>query len=72
MLMYVIHLSFHVLFLFSLYTHASYYLYAIFYFCFTLRFRDKFCLKYFRNIDCQSLTCHELLSYKVFQESVLG
>ena len=26
----------HVLFLFSLYAHASYYLYAIYYFCFTL------------------------------------
>ena len=31
------HLSLHVLFLFSLYAHDSYLLYAIFYFYFTLR-----------------------------------
>ena len=48
-LMYVIHLSLHVLFLFSLYAHDSYILYAIYYFCFTLRCRDKFCLKCFRK-----------------------
>ena len=36
------HLSLHVLFLFSLYAHTSYYLYGIFYFYFTLRCRDKF------------------------------
>ena len=33
---------FHVLFLFSLYTHASYYLYAIYYFCFTQRCLNEF------------------------------
>ena len=38
------HLSLHVLFLFSLYAHASYLLYAIFYFCFTLRCHDEFVL----------------------------
>ena len=54
-LMYVFQLPFHMLFLFSLYAHAFYYLYAIFYFCFTLRCLDEFCLKYFRNIGCQSL-----------------
>ena len=67
-----VYLSFHVLFLFSLYAHASYILYAIFYFCFTLRCRDEFCLKCFRNTSCQSLSCHELSSCKVFQEFVLG
>ena len=36
------HLSLHVLFLFSLYAHGSYLLYAIFYFRFTLRCRDDF------------------------------
>ena len=66
------HLSFHVLFLFSFYAHASYLLYAIFYFCFTLRCHDEFCLKCFRNIGCQSLSCHELSSCKIFQEFVLG
>ena len=55
MLMYVIHLFLHELFLFSLYEHASYLVYAIFYFCFTLRCRDEFCLKCFRNTGCQSL-----------------
>ena len=43
-----LHLPLHVLFLFSLYTHVSL-LYAIFYFCFTLRCLDEFCLKYFGN-----------------------
>ena len=69
--MFFFYLSFHVLFLFSLYTHASYYLYAIYYFCFTLRCRDEFYLKYFRNTSCQSLSCHELSSCKVFQEFLL-
>ena len=31
-----------------------------------------FCLKCFRNIGCQSLSCHELSSCKAFQEFVLG
>ena len=66
------HLSLHVLFLFSLYAYASYLLYAIFYFCFTLRCCDEFCLKYFRNTGCQSLSCHRLSSCKVFQEFMLG
>ena len=65
------HLSLHVLFLFSLYAHASYILYAIFYFYFTLRCLDEFCLKCFRNTSCQSLPCHELSSCKVFQDFVL-
>ena len=66
------HLSLHVLFLLFLYTHVSYLLYAIFHFCFTLRCLDEFCLKFFRNIGCQNLSCHELSSCKVFQEFVLG
>ena len=45
----------HVLFLFSFYTHASYYLYAIYYLCSTLRCLDEFCLKCFRKTGCQSL-----------------
>ena len=49
------HLPLHVLFLFSLYAHASYYLYAIYYFYFTQRCLDEFCLKYFKNTGCQSL-----------------
>ena len=65
------HLSLHVLFLFSLYTHVSL-LYEIFYFCFTLRCLDEFCLKCFRKTGGQNLSCHELSSCKIFQEFVLG
>ena len=66
------HLPLHLFFLFFLYAHASYYMYAIYYFCFTQRCLDEFCLKCFRNIGCQKSTCHKLSSYKVFQEFVLG
>ena len=55
-----------------LYTHVSYFLYAIYYFWFTLRCLDDFCLKCFKNIGCQSLSCHGLSFCKVFQEFVLG
>ena len=65
------HLPLHMLFLFSLYTRVSL-LYAIFYFCFTLRCLDEFCLKCFRNTGCQNLPYHELFSCKIFQEFVLG
>ena len=60
-------LSFHVLFLFSLYAHASYILYAILYFCFTLRCFDEFCLKCFRNRGCQSLLAINSLLAKFFK-----
>ena len=48
----LLHLPLHVLFIFSLYTHVSYILYVIYYFCFTQRCIDEFCLKCFRNIGC--------------------
>ena len=67
LLVYVIHLSLHVLFIFSLYAHDSYILYAIYYFCFTLRCRDEFCLKCFRNTDCQSLLAINSLLAKFFK-----
>ena len=51
----LLHLPLHVLFLFYLYTHVSYFLYAIYYFCFTLRCFDEFYLKCYRNTGCQSL-----------------
>ena len=57
----------HVLFLFSLYAHVSYYLYAIFYFCFILRCCDEFCLKCFRNTGCQSLLAMNSLLAKFFK-----
>ena len=49
------HLPFHVLFLFSLYTDASYLFVCNLLFCFTQRCLDEFCLKCFRNTGCQSL-----------------
>ena len=67
LLVYVIHLSLHVLFLFSLYAHDSYILYTIYYFCFTLRCCDEFCLKYFRNTSCQSLFAINSLLAKIFR-----
>ena len=57
----------HVLFPFSLYAHASYYVYAIYYFCFTQRCFDEFCLKCFRNIGCQSLLAINSLLAKFFK-----
>ena len=61
------HLSLHVLFLFSLYAHASYILYAIFYFNFTLKCLDEFCLKFFRNTCCQSFLVMNSLLAKFFK-----
>ena len=56
---------------FSLFIHMFLYV-CNFYFCFTLRCLDKFCLKYFRKTGYENLPCHELFSCKVFQEFVLG
>ena len=64
---YFFHLPLHMLFLFSLYAHASYYVYAIYYFCFTQRCLDEFCLKYFRNTGCQSLLAINSLLAKFFK-----
>ena len=60
------HLSLRVLFLFSLYAPASYRMYAIYYFCFILRYLNEFCLKYFRNIGYQSLLAINSLLAKFF------
>ena len=61
------HLSLHMLFIFSLYAHDSYIVYAIYYFCFTLRYRDEFCLKCFRNTSCKSLLAINSLLAKIFK-----
>ena len=61
------HLSLHVLFLFSLYAHVSYLMYAILYFCFTLRCLDEFCLKCFRNTGYQSLLAINSFLAKFFK-----
>ena len=54
-------------FLFFLYTHVSYMMYAILYFCFILRCLDEFCLKCFRNTGCQSLLAINSLLAKFFK-----
>ena len=67
-LMYVFHsptLSCVVSFL-PLYT-CFLYLYAIYYFCFTQRCLDEFCLKCFRNTGCQSLLAINSLLAKFFK-----
>ena len=52
--------------------YICFFMYVMLYFCFTLRCLDEFCLKCFRKTGCENLLCHELSSYKVFQEFVLG
>ena len=54
----------------SLYT--CFFMYAIIYFCFTLRWLDEFCLNFFRKTSCENLPCPKLSSCKFFQEFVLG
>ena len=61
------HLALHVLFLFSLYAHASYFMYEIYYFCFTQRCLNEFRLKCFRNTGCQSLPAVNSLLAKFFK-----
>ena len=56
----------------SLSLNTCFFMYAILYFCFTLRYLDEFCFKYFKKTGCQNLSCHELFSCKFFQEFVLG
>ena len=43
------------------------YLHAIYYFCFTQRCLDEFCLKCFRNTGCQSLLARNSLLAKIFK-----
>ena len=66
-LMYVFHLPLHVLFLFSIYAHVSYYLYTIYYFYFTPRCLNEFCLRCFKNTGCQSLLAINSLHIKFFK-----
>ena len=56
----------------SLSLNTCFFMYAILYFCFTLRYLDEFCFKCFKKTGCQNLSCHELSSRKFFQEFVLG
>ena len=65
------HLPLHVLFLFYLYTHVSYILYAIYYFCFTQRCLDEFYFKCCRNTGCQSLLAINSLLVKFSRVCVM-
>ena len=67
----LLHLPLHVLFFFYLYAHASYILYAIYYFYLTVRWLDEFCLKCFRNTGCQSLLAINSLLAKFFKSLCL-
>ena len=49
----------------SLYT-CFLHLYTIYYFCFTQRYLDEFCLKRFRNTSCQCLLAINSLLKKFF------
>ena len=51
----------------SLYTCFLLPMYAIYYFCFTQRCRDEFCLMCFKNTDCQSLLAINSLLTKFFK-----
>ena len=63
----LLHLPLHVLFLFYLYAYVSYILYVIYYFCFTQKCVDVFCLKCFRSTCCQSLLAINSLLAKFFK-----
>ena len=54
-------------FFFYLYARVSYYLYAIYYFYFTQRCLDEFCLKCFKNTGCQILLAINSLLAKFFK-----
>ena len=61
-----------VVFFLSLCTCFLFIVCNLLYFCFTLRCHNESYLKCFKNIGCQSRSCRELSSCKVFQEFVLG
>ena len=52
---------------FSLFIHIFLYVYAIYYFYFTQKCLDEFCLKCFRNTGCQSLLAINSLLAKFFK-----
>ena len=52
---------------FSSFMHMFLYLYAIYYFCFTQKCLDGFCLKCFKNTGCQSLLAINSLLAKFFK-----
>ena len=67
MIMYVFFTYLYMCCFFSIFIHMFLYLYAIYYFCFTQRYLDEFCLKCFRNIGCQSILATNSLLAKFFK-----
>ena len=65
----LLHLSLHVLFLLYLYTHVSLCTQSLF--PFHTWYLDEFCLSVSEKKSCESLSCRELFSCKVFQEFVV-
>ena len=63
----LLQLPLHVLFFFLSLCTCFLYLYAIYYFCFTQRCLDEFCLKCFRNIGCESVLAINSLLVKFFK-----
>ena len=68
----LLHLPLHVLFLFSLHTHASYYFVCNLLFLFHTKMPWWVLFKVFQKYRLSKSTCHKLSSCKVFQEFVLG
>ena len=72
-MMYVLlHLPLHVLFLFYLYTHASYIIVCNILFLFHTKMSWWVLFNVFQKYRLLKFSCHELSSCKVFQEFVLG
>ena len=63
----LLQLLLHVLFFFLSLCTCFLYLYAIYYFCFTQRCLDEFCLKCFRNTGCESVLAINSLLVKFFK-----
>ena len=67
MMMYVFFTYLYMCCFFSIFIHVFLSMYAIYYFYFTLKCLDEFCLKCFRNIGCQSLLAMNSFLAKFFK-----
>ena len=67
MMMYVFFTYLYMCCFFSIFIHIFLSMYAIYYFYFTLKCLDEFCLKCFRNTGCQSLLAMNSFLAKFFK-----
>ena len=67
MMMYVFFTYLYMCCFFSIFIHMFLSMYAIYYFYFILKCLDEFCLKCFRNTDCQSLLAMNSFLAKFFK-----